>query len=85
MVSKELDWLQSPLSHTRKQAHKVVDSSSTRAQKMVKTTQTFVLLANTSLQSYLSVAGSIATDNELTSPSKTMKVTATNNTDGTFA
>jgi hypothetical protein len=85
MVSKELDRLQSPPSHTRKRAHGVVDSSSTRAQKMVKTTQTSVLPANTSLQSHLSVAGSMATDDELTSPSETMKVTATNNTDGTFA
>jgi hypothetical protein len=52
---------------------------------MVKTTQTSVLLANTSLQSHLSIASSIAIDDELTSPSKTMKVIATNNTDRTFA
>lgn len=43
-----------------------MDSSSTRAQKMVRTTQISVLLANTS-------------------PLETMKVTATNNTDRTFA
>ncbi|KAF8847952.1 hypothetical protein BDZ45DRAFT_681561 [Acephala macrosclerotiorum] len=85
MVSKELDRLQSPPSHTRKRVHGVVDSSSTRAQKMVKTTQISVLPANTSLQSNLSVVRSMATDDELTSPSETMKVTLTNNTDGTFA
>ena len=85
MVSKELNRLQSPPIHTRKRAQGVVDSSSTRAQKMVKTRQTSVLPANTSLQSNLSVACSMATDNELTSPPEIMKVTATNNTDGTFA
>ncbi|PMD54986.1 uncharacterized protein K444DRAFT_666913 [Hyaloscypha bicolor E] len=85
MVSKELDRLQSPPSHTRKRVHGVVDSSSTRAQKMVKTTQISVLPANTSLQSNMSVVRSMATDDKLTSPSETMKVTPTNTTDGTFA
>src|ERR1700730_305010 len=85
MVSKELDRLQSPPSHTRKRVQGVMDSSSTRAQKIVRTTQISVLPANTSLQSHLSVACSMATNDELASPSETMKVTATNNTDRTFA
>lgn len=85
MVGKELDRLQGPLSHTRKRAHGVVDSGSTRAQKMVKTTQISVLPANISLRSHLSVACSMGTDDGLTSPSETMKATATNDTDETFA
>jgi hypothetical protein len=84
MVNKELDRLQSLPSHTGKRAHGVVDSDSTRAQKKVKTTQIPVLPANTPLQSHLPIACSIATDDELTSP-ETMKVTATSDTDETFA
>ena len=52
---------------------------------MIRTTQISVLLVNTSLQSHLSIACSIATNDELVSPSKTMKVIVTNNTDRTFA
>jgi hypothetical protein len=84
IVNMELDRLQNPSSHTRKRAQGVVDSDSTRAQKVVKTTQISVP-ANTFLQSHLPVTCSMATDDELTSPSKTIKITATNDTEGTFA
>jgi hypothetical protein len=51
---------------------------------VVKTTQISVP-ANTFLQSHLPVTCSTATDNELISPSEIMKITATNDTEKTFA
>ncbi|PVH70791.1 hypothetical protein DL98DRAFT_577699 [Cadophora sp. DSE1049] len=85
IVTKQLNMLQSPPSHTKRRAQGLADSVSTRAQKMVKTTQISVLPTNTSLQSLLSVACSMATEDESTSHSEPLKVTAANDTDGTFA
>lgn len=82
-IAKQLNMLQSPPSHNKRRAQEV-DGVSTRAQKMVKTTQISVP-PNSWSDSFLSVVCSTTTEDVPTYHSESLKVIAANGTGGMHA